>query len=579
METISKYLPFKKFHIVKLDSLFPDAIKKAAKHARTDREDISHTTILNAVVSSLGFKGGFASYQSHFESELVPFMKENGLIKHADLFHRRKKGYLNSVPQVSPQALSERLFFSGRGIPNKVFTGYDFNFLPLDDGNDFMNLNHFMPIHAKYGAGWGDSIEDIIHWKKIVGEKGQLEIACQNGKKYRLIELVAGGFVKWCFLTGNLIGDSFFQPMKRPAEVQLYGDLSASEINRYRLMFSFFRELIEEGDEGWVDIIPFNPNLIFLKGRDGDFDFVFKNQRDKRFKHEAFGGSMRISDVPSFIEDYHFDRWQYFEHCGWREYEKHEAEEFFYASGGTPNEYPGTSVVYKNYYRDKGLYSPRYSVKCNKLLDRFSRVSCKGELLAVSNVVTISEFSVFAKENPDYLAERKGDSLKPVNDEQDKELPVSLTWFDAVRYIKWYQDVTGVAVRLLTLNEYKAIREVNTLHGRDASKYDKRRDIIFYNEQNEPYQGHPPYMGREEFDDLVFRFSPKFKESEFGNDLKFYSSNFFAEWLVEKTCIRSGNLKGFYNDDLVVRSPPPCDSTGKYKSLKIGFRLCYELHS
>lgn len=87
----------------------------------------------------------------------------------------------------------------------------------------------------------------------------------------------------------------------------------------------------------------------------------------------------------------------------------------------------------------------------------------------------------------------------------------------------------------------------------------------------------PPYMSIHEFDNTVCQFNHSIKKITLDNHLTFYTSNHFAEWLMEKTCIRSGNMKSFHNDKYVIRSTPPLDSTGKYKHLKTGFRLCYEL--
>jgi hypothetical protein len=121
----TKYLALQQCHIVEITSLEPEAIKHVAKHAREDREEIKHNTLLNAIVKSLGFKGGFASYKNHFESSLIPFMEQHGLKNQTDLISLRDK---TMWFKITPQNLSERLFFSGLELPEKVFTGYNFNY-------------------------------------------------------------------------------------------------------------------------------------------------------------------------------------------------------------------------------------------------------------------------------------------------------------------------------------------------------------------------------------------------------------------------------------------------------------------
>jgi hypothetical protein len=71
------------------------------------------------------------------------------------------------------------------------------------------------------------------------------------------------------------------------------------------------------------------------------------------------------------------------------------------------------------------------------------------------------------------------------------------------------------------------------------------------------------------------RFPNKFEWDVMEDNTKFIPLNFFAEWVMEKTCIRSGDLSSFYGDNCFRGTP--LDTTGAYKSTKIGFRLCYEV--
>ena len=50
------YLPLKQFHILPVFGLEPELIKQSVKSVSYDREKISHCTLLNALVQSLGFK-------------------------------------------------------------------------------------------------------------------------------------------------------------------------------------------------------------------------------------------------------------------------------------------------------------------------------------------------------------------------------------------------------------------------------------------------------------------------------------------------------------------------------------------
>ena len=64
--------------------------------------------------------------------------------------------------------------------------------------------------------------------------------------------------------------------------------------------------------------------------------------------------------------------------------------------------------------------------------------------------------------------------------------------------------------------------------------------------------------------------------------LSFMRSDYFAEWLADETCVRTGTIKDFYYSyassyDSLAKSKPPLDSNGMYKGVKIGFRLIYKL--
>lgn len=581
----TKYLPLQQYHIVEITSLEPEAIKRVAKYAHEDREKIKHNTLLNAIVKSLGCKGGFASYKNHFESSLMPFMEQHGLKKQADLISFRKKGFgIPITDGITLQKLSERLFFSGLELPEKMFTGYNFDFEnTISDGNLILAG---MPSNP-FGLKWGFS-EDIIRHNISLAQKNPNQlIATDKNINRRLIDVVVGGFNLYYSTSFHLLGDALIKPVHYESEVKLYNtkDYHAELLKdkeRQKLMFSIFRQRIEESEDGWVDILPFNDNLVFLRGENGEYDFVFKNQRDKLFEHKAFDGAIKkIKDVPWFIEDYHFARWEYFEYQGWREKDDHEAENLFYSMGGTAGTYSGIERIRQTYYETNRSYSANRKLKSNQLCKDFVHTVIADKHLAVSNLISIEDFAEFAKARPDYMKTRKGDSLAPVNNETDKNLPITLTWYDALMYAGWFKEKTQLPVRLLRYPEYTAMREnfreSVAINGQEEGWKEDYNDVVFFDGKGIPFEGHPPYCG--EFDNMVCKFNPSIKKTVLDNGLDFYLSNSFAEWLLEKTCIRTGNLTSFGCLEYVIRDAPPLYSTGKYKHTKIGFRLCYDLDS
>ena len=135
MKQPTAYLPLEKFHIIPINGLSPDEIKASVSDVSRDREKIKHLTLLNACAKALGVKEGFAGYKSEYASKLKPFMEKHQLITHADLVSPRHDGHYSSIFRLNYQDISERLFFSQKPIPKKLFTGYNFHYENhFDDG-------------------------------------------------------------------------------------------------------------------------------------------------------------------------------------------------------------------------------------------------------------------------------------------------------------------------------------------------------------------------------------------------------------------------------------------------------------
>lgn len=233
--------------------------------------------------------------------------------------------------------------------------------------------------------------------------------------------------------------------------------------------------------------------------------------------------------------------------------------------------YPGIQTILREYYQFKEIYKPERRTSSVPLRG-FSKVSLNEKDMMVSELITIDELIDFLKQNSDYNNSRQGDSLAPINSDRDTALPASCTFYDVLAYLNWFEKKTKVPVRLLTYPEYKLLRGTNW----SPLNRDQDNDMVFFNEFGEEYASHPPYMPQQEFDNLKLRFPESLPLLE-QNGLRFVDSDFFCEWLLEGAQIRSASLTSFYMDDNVLRSKGNKASTGKYKGVKTGFRLCYEL--
>lgn len=588
MSTTAAYLAFKDNHIITIDNLEPELIKQSTKKMKKDRKNISHTSILNHIAKSLGVTGGFQGYLEVYNQNITAFLKEHELNRRKDLFSIQKPGYNCGNLRIKRQRLSQRLFNSGRELPDKVFTGYNFDFENTIDDQGYMfsnTLNLLSNIAPRIG-GYSDIAKNIMAIKDIKTQRIK-----SGSKTLQIQDIIIGGYF-WELYDGyNLLGDLLIQPRKQENVHQIYNKDESDEsfkrsISQRNKLLDLFYERISNQKDGWVTVIPFNKNLVFLKGQDGEYDFLFRDQKDTTFIHQVFDNKLKISDVPYFVDNYSFDRWKYFEYKGWTELDEHESERHYYMSGGIQPDYPGETVILRTYYKDKFIYKQKSKqfVSSSPTDKNFYNIELLDHHLSVSNPVSISDFFEFLRDRPDYKNYRSGENINNINADSDLSLPAACTWYDALAYCTWFKEKYDLPVRLLSIDEYKALR---LLAGPITPNYEHRsgdgfyqgfqycKDLIYSNE-NKSYIGHPPYMTPNKFDSLELRFIDDLKFLNTDKNIRFVDSNDFSEWNSEASCIRSGNLKGFRGNDKILQEPP-LDCAGKYKHQKIGFRLCLDI--
>ncbi|MDY6509863.1 hypothetical protein SKM52_11355 [Acinetobacter faecalis] len=605
--SVVSYLPLKKFHILPVFGLEPELIKKSVKSVSRDREKISHCTLLNALVQALGFQGGFTGYLDAYEQLLKPFLKDHDLNHYADLIEPRFPCSGTTRLKHERQDVSDRLFYSDSTRPDKIFTGYNFRYDQyFDDG---IGIYNFEVERSQYGLNQNPYDDNCSENVDLALQNPTLQVLLKRKQPQirPLIDIVIGGDL--CFIQSgfNLLGDQLIQPREKESVFQLYNSnkvaLAKSLIHCNKKM-NLFIQRIEEINQGWIEVLPFNENLIFLKGEHGEYDFIFKNQRDEEFKHQIYEPYLKRSDVPKFEDEYHFKRWFYFEFKGNRQQQLHQAENEYYCSGGNTHNYPGIEELLKrSLYSDyaKTLIDLRSSIE----LPNFQKIKLEnGKCLMVSDLITIEDFKEFLIANSSYLEGRAElfekkcslDNLESVNADEDTTLPVSLTWYDVMTFISWFNRKNKIETRLLTYDEFfevspfyqtiddhsglsfytppikKIFKGKESFIGQPNEEFEYNC-LSFYDESGVKIIGHPPYMEEHTFQKIQLRFdNVKLLEK---HRLKYIDSKNFGEWLADKTYVCCKSLTGFYN---YIASPTVAlDSTGKYRGRKIGFRLCYEL--
>ena len=276
--------------------------------------------------------------------------------------------------------------------------------------------------------------------------------------------------------------------------------------------------------KGWVQVIRFNKCLIFLAGQDGEYDFVFPGMRDELFNHNPHAPYLKNGDVPKSNDSYHFKRKLYFEYTGWLEGDEHRSEITYYAMGGDPKQHPGSEVLLKKHIELNGFYKPLCETALQS--DGFIPVLIGGRLMHVSNLITMEQFNQFMRDNSHYAAYSREqgdvDPWESANYAPDQTQPAVVTWYDANAYAAWISKTKKLPVRLLTEEEYLQISFTST-------------------------------------------------------DLEFLASPEFGEWLNEPAAaINTATKESLcYPGFNASKARFSARSTGAYKRMRVGFRLCY----
>lgn len=578
-----------------LNSLSPEEIKKSYSK-ELSKHYIKKVRYLNLVSKTLGFQD-WTEYQKEYIDNILPFLEKNALKKYAPNYESEILKSQHGDVSFSYRQIADRIFLSNKPIPKKIFTGYS------------CKIDNF----SYYYGGFAIEVNSKIfkNCEKLHKNKNDLQSFIKseiytNLKEEQELDYLITSLVIFPSLK-NLIGDTFIIDDSNEKEhIGLLYKHNQGLSNEYILqeIGDIIHKQLRELKKGWIEIIPFNKNLVFLKAKDGSYDFVFRNLRDKPFISE-FGKYIRTKNIPSLInEEYDFDRWLYFGFKEknkkikeikpfdiWLERDSHLAEIEYYKNN-VPQNYPGQNSILKDYYTIKGIYS-YYKKETKEILEGFKSFELENKVLYVSNPITIKEFAEFYiekdKDNQSYLETRLDtlEDLSMMNAEDNENVPISVTWYDAIAYCKYIENKYNVHARLLSQDEFELISpplinkeynrediDMNLNYELNKSYTPFTNDIknelnFFYG--NKQLSSPPPYMN--DFENVVMKWAKPLEFTE-NNELFFCTNERFNEWTNEFRDGRSRFVSAKYYIDKnywVLAS-----STMKYKYRKVGFRVCYE---
>jgi hypothetical protein len=439
--------------------------------------------------------------------------------------------------------VADRLFASGRKLPLRLFTGIGFNYWVL------LELALAQPdLH----------VEALMDGPVT----GPLDTSRPPGDYSIHGEGVEFSFMDAFGYSCNLLGDQLCDDGSSPQT--LIPQAEPGEGQRLQDGLKIFQRLIRLTERGWVNVIPYNDKVAFLTDGVGGYDIVFKGLRDELL---SVSPTDKGDTVPEEDVDQAFLAWSYFDYDGWRDQDQHAAEQKFYAAGGTFATSPGSTALLRDFLTSNGKYAPNV-VRTAAAVD-------------LTGLVTIGAFKKYPRDVGKIGKAIGNDPWLYANGnrEESDDLPVSATWEEAVDYVRWINSKGRHQYRLPTEDEYRAtfaqlIPEHISIEDVKHALFE--RLIEFISPDGAVYKGHPPYMHPDDFARLTVRYRHPVPMK--GGVVR---SAYFGEWLEPEGAAINGLFfcaqYAVASAHKVIVSPSrarfPKDSTGKYKSMKIGFRL------
>jgi hypothetical protein len=584
------YLLLRENHVVPLRGISPDDIKSGAKHLfpHPEVEPLKHRRSLTAIIGCLGFDGDFGDFLHRGWPDFERFLIAHRCTHRVGAFPVDHGGcidlYFRAIFGPGPRQLAERIFLDLDARPERVFLGYGVNWAAWDAGH---GIDAPAAAIASLGANANAASRDA---KALFGRRHEL----------------AG---QWGFLDDKLVGG----PVRKMVDKTYWtlgsdaGERSGHE-QKTAAAVQAFRTVFERSSAGWVDVIPYNERLVVLRTHDGGWDLLWRDYREKEPPHAAQVGNaaeLDVQDMPlSLMTESDRRRLLYFRRDVWDEWEAHEAEQAFYDRGGSIQERSTTREVDVHFawLREQGKLPASEPVWRDRPLPRgFSVVVVDGHRLAVSEMISVDGFR-------DMLAESGYDKRQPVSDEPWErangsaagEAPVGVSWVDAQAFCAWKEKNIGVALRLPTRKELRALRPAFSPHYERLASADfpwehfpprpiasdakpgPRRNVPSAVAWSEP-RFLAPGPGRPEFPDnsglsstsrkrWIEDFPPRAEWKTPIPLVKHETLDFIDAWDAYEWCQEQGWVNGRFWE-----GPIGANSWGAYKNMKIAFRLVIDL--
>ena len=575
-----------------------DAVNKLRQQHRpradkpSKKRALKPTALLDSLAKALGAQS-YDQWLTIEQPKIISLLHEHGMMRPVDLI----KWATPAVAPLAAQQVADRLFNSGMAIPQRMFTGVG-SPLFAASGYGRIDINQlagqlFFSDQQRYNFCEQYSDQVVLRAEHMC-EESELAYLDMTGRMLMLNavrEYVDGMF--------NLLGSNLMQPTIGEPVMRVY-NITESELEWDLRLFRLFRAEIESSSAGWVEVIPVpgNANLIFLKGQDGAFDWVIRDQRDRALSMNSLHPFFVQGEIPTAMDPGKLLGHLYYATATWRERLEHDAESRHYASGGTAANWPGyQTLIERELIAAQGFQMPRQPA--GRARSDFFAHRLNEHCLMVSPLITIAQFQAFAlRTGWSHLRAEKArlagfggfDDLDRLTSSDPDELPVALTWLDAVAYCRDFEARSELPVRLLTIDEWRQITPppsvnvgaINTARGFTVKSGERPNDPI-YEQLGWGIVGSDGKQGTNSSDvervGGVMRFADRLNWVNNREGLPFLSTAGFAEWLAghrhqqaPAACTATHqSIRG----GAVERALCPVDNSMNYKGAKVGFRLCY----
>ncbi|MDP4572935.1 SUMF1/EgtB/PvdO family nonheme iron enzyme [Pseudomonas sp. LPH60] len=603
--------PVERFWSLCLDGLhkehFCEAVNRLRKECLPRADSKQKKTALKpvALLNALSRALGGQSYDHWLEVEqprIADFLCTHNLSLPTNLVSwSHAPGFAGAL---TARQLSDRLFSSGLALPKRIFTGVGCG---LFSASSYGRLDIDQIAGATQALGQGlwtdeqrfdfcrqyaDQVLVRAEHMKAGGELAYLDLTGRMLMLNAVSELIGGMY--------NLLGDNLMDPLVAAPVIRSY-NASAAQQSFDQQLFRLFREQIEASDEGWVDVLPVpgNPNLIFLRGTNGRFDWLVRNQRNAEFSSNPHYPFFTKPELPKAMDRSKLQGHLYFSSGLWTERLQHEAEERHYSQGGTAADWPGyEALIERELISSRGYCQPR--PETGSASRSFIAHRCTDYCLMVSPLITIAQFNAFqertgwdaARQAKAAVAGCRIDDLASINTDAN-ELPVSVTWLDAVAYCRDFEQRSGLPVRLMSAADWRQVAPAASV---DLSQVNAVRRFTvepgtlpcdpIYEQLGWAIVGGDGRLGGNSAHcyrpEGIMRFMPALNWVASAQGTPFLSVPGFGEWLGDyqhgAAPVACAATHQSIVGGAIERNLCPVHLTMSYKGAKIGFRLCYAAH-